>query len=153
MKSIELLHDVQIQTTHWWNKAKEIYGEDRLEGAPFVNFNIRGKVAGKVDIITHEIKYNKILLEENYDAFCSRTIPHEVAHIVAFQLYGSRGHDKYWKKVMIESKNAICGCTCLSQDSMMLLRMLWLLRSCGQPHMAHNDVFYSALVSQCYGNL
>jgi len=38
--------------------------------------------------------------KENYKEFCERTIPHEVAHIIAFQIFGTKGHDYAWRRIM-----------------------------------------------------
>jgi SprT protein len=38
--------------------------------------------------------------KKNKEDFFKRTIPHEVAHLVAFRVFGSRGHCKDWKFTM-----------------------------------------------------
>ncbi|MDA9557487.1 SprT family zinc-dependent metalloprotease [Vibrio sp.] len=68
---------------------------------PSVNFNVKGKTAGKAYLYQNEIRLNLILMHENFDAFCYEVIPHEVAHLITFSLYGKvKPHGKEWKTVM-----------------------------------------------------
>lgn len=53
---------------------------------------------------THKfiIRYNFCLLQQNSASFLQRTVPHEVAHILASAAYGrpAKGHGHYWRHVM-----------------------------------------------------
>ena len=87
---------------------------------PAIRYDIRGTVAGRADIYGWEVKFNPILLMENIDDFINRTVPHEMAHLVDYQLhpenfestvtwvpgYGARRtkrdiHGYTWKSIMI----------------------------------------------------
>lgn len=72
---------------------------------PEVRFDLRGKSAGMV-VFHHKrqplIRYNQTLLQENGEAFIQRTVPHEVAHLVARELHGPsiKPHGKQWREIM-----------------------------------------------------
>lgn len=70
-----------------------------------IKFNLTGKAAGMA-IFPHRanpiIRFNTQLLIENREAFLKRTVPHEVAHVIARGLFGKRikPHGQEWKQVM-----------------------------------------------------
>jgi SprT protein len=70
-----------------------------------VRFDLRGCNAGMASFTPGgppEIRYNRTLLAENPDGFVARTVPHEVAHVVARTLFGAtiRPHGTEWKALM-----------------------------------------------------
>jgi SprT protein len=68
---------------------------------PTVYFNQRGKIAGSARLQINQIRLNPTLLKDNPDRFCQEVIPHELAHLIVFQLYGrARPHGKEWKNIM-----------------------------------------------------
>ncbi|MCE0494135.1 SprT family zinc-dependent metalloprotease [Vibrio salinus] len=70
---------------------------------PEINFRLRGKSAGKAYLQKNEIRLNKRLFSDNYQAFIDEVIPHELAHLVAFQYFGKvKPHGKEWKYIMSE---------------------------------------------------
>lgn len=102
MATMELLDEVKGQVDFWFDLAEEMY--HRSFQRPIVNLNLRGTTAGMAlrRSFEWEIRYNKQLFEENKDKFSKRTVPHEVAHVVANQLAGGRikPHGPWWKNVM-----------------------------------------------------
>lgn len=77
----------------------------RDPGKVIIRFDLTGKAAGMALFPrrgTPVIRYNALLLAENRDDFLKRTVPHEVAHIVARQLFGNRikPHGGEWRQVM-----------------------------------------------------
>lgn len=76
---------------------------------PKIAFDIRGQDAGRayfsVGRLTKrktQLKFNEILLHENEDSFLENVVAHECAHLVAYDIYGSRikPHGKEWKSIM-----------------------------------------------------
>ena len=66
-----------------------------------VVFNPRLRsTAGRAFLETGVIELNQKLFNENKDAFMLDTIPHELAHIVAYQVFADKGHGYGWYSVM-----------------------------------------------------
>ncbi|MGD2117619.1 MAG: SprT-like domain-containing protein [Chromatiales bacterium] len=70
-----------------------------------IQFNQRGTAAGSMKIQSNGeavIRYNRQLLLENPQQFLQTTVPHEVAHLVAYQKYGAsiRPHGAQWRAIM-----------------------------------------------------
>ena len=70
-----------------------------------VRFDLRGKTAGQVRIPArgrYLIRYNLELLKRGGIDFIERTIPHEVAHVLAYHRHGPkiRPHGREWKGIM-----------------------------------------------------
>ena len=57
---------------------------------PTCSFDLRGATAGRANSRTGHVQLNAVLFLENVDAFIARTIPHEVAHLVARKLHRAR---------------------------------------------------------------
>lgn len=75
---------------------------DRQFPLPNIRFDIRGKTAGMALLQRWEIRFNPILLSENDEAFLTDVVPHEVAHLIVYALYGNkaRPHGDEWKFIM-----------------------------------------------------
>lgn len=72
-----------------------------------IRFDLKGRVAGQFRVYPDgsqpTIRINRILLEANLKEVVGQTIPHEVAHLVAFQLYGKgEGHGPRWQAIMTD---------------------------------------------------
>ncbi len=91
------------QTRHYLLLAKQLLQQDFL--FPAINFDLTGKSAGYFKRLPDgscEINYNRQLLNLHTQDFLQRTIPHEVAHLVAYQVHGIRikPHGNEWKSIM-----------------------------------------------------
>lgn len=85
---------------------------------PRVVYNKRGTTAGTANYREWVINLNPVLLMENIDTFIDRTVPHELAHLVVYQVYPEAYqtelvrtrtgykrtkrdvHGSYWQEVM-----------------------------------------------------
>jgi SprT protein len=70
--------------------------------SPKVKFNLKGKCAGQCCFSgTFTLRFNLKLLKENEEDYLKFTVPHEVAHMITYMVYGKvRPHGKEWKNVM-----------------------------------------------------
>ena len=91
------------QTLYFLQLASDAFGENF--DLPEIRFDLSGKAAGYFKCFSNGhclINYNPGLLLKNKDDFIGRTVPHEVAHMVAYLLHGKkiRPHGDEWKAVM-----------------------------------------------------
>lgn len=69
---------------------------------PHIELNLRGQSAGTANLQNNSLRFNKQLLIENKQHFLKQTVPHEVAHLIAYQLFGIviKPHGKEWRYIM-----------------------------------------------------
>lgn len=69
---------------------------------PEVLLNLRGLSAGVAELQKNRLRFNTVLLQENKDAFLKEVVPHEVAHLLAWALYGRgiKPHGIEWQQIM-----------------------------------------------------
>lgn len=71
--------------------------------APTILYNVRGLKAGVAYLERNEVRFNPVLLQENGLEFVNQVVPHELAHILVYQLFGRvQPHGSEWK-IMMES--------------------------------------------------
>lgn len=69
---------------------------------PYVDYRLRGVKAGVAYLLKNEIKLNRTLLMENEMEFIQQVVPHELAHLIVYQVFGRvKPHGKEWRWVMI----------------------------------------------------
>ncbi|HDR0627394.1 SprT family zinc-dependent metalloprotease [Pasteurella multocida] len=74
---------------------------DRTFSMPTVHYNVRGMKAGVAYLQQNEIRLNPILLLENSAAFIQQVVPHELAHLLVYQVFGRvKPHGEEWQRVM-----------------------------------------------------
>ncbi|TYL47863.1 SprT-like domain-containing protein [Marinomonas sp. IMCC 4694] len=68
------------------------------------NFKLKGKAAGMAYLQKNELRFNRFMYEQTPTVFLNTVIPHEVAHLVVFQIYGLsvKPHGKEWQAVMLK---------------------------------------------------
>lgn len=100
MNRVTLLDVCEIEASLCWNRLAKIYGNIGDKPVIILNNRLRTTAArawleeGKVDLCTR-------LLRRYPDEFFTQTLPHELAHIVAYRVFGYTGaHGVPWKKVM-----------------------------------------------------
>ena len=84
-----------------WHKLDMVYD---LSGftCPQVIINRRLKTtAGRSFYTLRKIDLSASLFEEYPDIFIGDTIPHEVCHQVAWDIFQQGGHGEDWKRVMV----------------------------------------------------
>ena len=55
--------------------------------------------AGRAYLQQGIVEFNPSIYEAHVEEFLEDTVPHEVAHVVAYYVFGSTGHDIFWKQV------------------------------------------------------
>ncbi|MEQ5317130.1 SprT family zinc-dependent metalloprotease [Providencia vermicola] len=87
-------------------REKLALAEQKLEQTfpePAVNYKQRGTTAGSAYLKEWEIRLNATLLIENTEKFIDEVIPHELAHLLVYHVFGRKGvapHGKEWKWMM-----------------------------------------------------
>ncbi|SDJ36927.1 SprT protein [Ferrimonas sediminum] len=70
---------------------------------PQIGFTLRGMSAGAAHLADNRLRFNPVLLQENPQAFVDEVVPHEVAHLLVWQLHGRvRPHGREWQRMMAE---------------------------------------------------
>ncbi|WP_256664985.1 SprT family zinc-dependent metalloprotease [Pseudomonas sp. 8AS] len=69
---------------------------------PEVSFKLRGQKAGVAHLTENLLRFNPKLYTENREHFLLQTVAHEVAHLVAHQMFGGRiqPHGEEWQLIM-----------------------------------------------------
>ncbi|MDH2926421.1 SprT family zinc-dependent metalloprotease [Lonepinella koalarum] len=68
---------------------------------PAVSYDVRGLKAGVAYLQQNLIKLNRTLLLENPNEFIHQVVPHELAHLLVYQLFGRvKPHGKEWQGLM-----------------------------------------------------
>lgn len=69
---------------------------------PQVSLKLRGQKAGVAHLHENLLRFNPQLYRENSEDFLRQTVPHEVAHLVAHQLFGDsiQPHGEEWQLIM-----------------------------------------------------
>ncbi|GAB7533096.1 SprT family zinc-dependent metalloprotease [Pseudomonas sp. 3A(2025)] len=69
---------------------------------PVVSFKLRGQKAGVAHLQENKLRFNPQLYQENSEDFLYQTVPHEVAHLIAHQLFGAgiQPHGQEWQLIM-----------------------------------------------------
>ncbi|MFD2229598.1 SprT-like domain-containing protein [Alkalimarinus sediminis] len=91
--------------------ANDYFGKSLA--VPDIRFDLRGKSAGQARFeyqrgyaLTKKakavIRFNRLLMEENPQAFIEDVAPHETAHVIANQLFGRKikPHGPEWQMIM-----------------------------------------------------
>lgn len=87
-------------------RAKLMLAQQKLEQHipdPIINYKQRGTTAGSAYLKEWEIRLNAVLLLENGENFIDEVIPHELAHLLVYRVYGRQGiapHGSEWKWMM-----------------------------------------------------
>ena len=84
-----------------WQVLEELNEEYNAEfDFPKLEWVVCGTTAGRAWLQQWRIQLNEQLCKENTEDFMNDTIPHEVAHLVAYKVFGDDGHGEGWRSVM-----------------------------------------------------
>ncbi|ETX11483.1 SprT protein [Marinomonas ushuaiensis DSM 15871] len=85
-----------------FDKADAFFGNSFKRSS--CNFKQRGRAAGTAHLQKNEIRFNYFMYQQDPEIFISTVVPHEVAHIIVFQIYGGnvKPHGKEWQAVMMK---------------------------------------------------
>ena len=69
---------------------------------PNIKLNQRGRAAGTAYLQRNEVRFNYYMYCQNSERFIENVVPHEIAHLVVFNLYGltTKPHGDEWQQVM-----------------------------------------------------
>ncbi len=81
-------------------RAEQVFS--RAFARPGVRLDLRGTRAGTASPSRRELRFNLQLYRENPEAYHREVVPHELAHLIAYDLHGLRirPHGPEWKMVM-----------------------------------------------------
>lgn len=71
---------------------------------PQVHLDLRGQKAGVAYLYRNLLRFNHQMYLDNHEDFLHQTVPHEVAHLIAHQVYGERirPHGREWQHLMTD---------------------------------------------------
>ncbi len=70
---------------------------------PSTSFKLRGQAAGTAHLQENRLRFNPVLLAQEPEAFLAEVVPHEVAHLLAWQLHGRvKPHGVEWQQLMVK---------------------------------------------------
>lgn len=95
------LHLLQQRIIELYAQAEQFY--QKCFQKPYIRLDLKGETAGQAWIEKRQLRFNPVLLKENRDHFIKQTVAHEVAHLLAYDLYGPRirAHGREWQSVMV----------------------------------------------------
>lgn len=85
----------------WWAKIVAVFPELGTHTRPSIKLNNRLKTtAGRAFFEENYIDLSTELFWEHTLNFTQDTIPHELAHIAAYKVFGDEGHGRGWKMTL-----------------------------------------------------
>ncbi len=98
----KLLRFAEYEAKKWWMEARMAFG-DKIGVMPKIEMNARlTATAGRAFYTLDKCDFSCYLMERDPNYFANNTIPHELAHIIAWRLYRDNGHGKAWKSIALE---------------------------------------------------
>ncbi len=96
------LHQLQNRVIELYTKAEKFFNKQFQK--PYIRLDLKGETAGQAWIEKRHLRFNPVLLKENREHFLKQTVAHEVAHLLAYDIYGSRirAHGQEWQSIMTD---------------------------------------------------
>ncbi|MFK0573607.1 SprT family zinc-dependent metalloprotease [Endozoicomonas sp.] len=119
------LHQLQQRVIELYAQAEKRL--NRRFQKPYIRLDLKGQTAGQAWIEKRQLRFNPVLLNENRDHFLKQTVAHEVAHLLAYELYGPRirAHGREWQSIMM-AVFQLPADRCHSYDTQRSSRRDWL---------------------------
>ncbi|WP_422450842.1 MULTISPECIES: SprT family zinc-dependent metalloprotease [unclassified Endozoicomonas] len=94
------LHQIEQRIIELYQEAERFFQQPFKK--PYIRLDLTGETAGQAWIEKHQLRFNKVLLQENREHFIQQTVAHEVAHLLAYELFGRniRAHGREWQGIM-----------------------------------------------------
>ncbi|SDT94006.1 SprT protein [Pseudomonas pohangensis] len=91
---------IQKRVETCYQQAERFF--QRTFSRPEVSLQLRGQKAGVAHLQENKLRFNPQLYRENQDDFLRQTVAHEVAHLIAHSMFGSRirPHGAEWQQIM-----------------------------------------------------
>jgi SprT protein len=82
-----IMAQVELKIQDGINRATAYFG--REFAFPSISYNLSGKTAGTATYQRNHIRLNAVLLMENTEEFIARTVPHELGHLITWEMYSN----------------------------------------------------------------
>lgn len=69
---------------------------------PKIKIDLKGRCAGWCQFSDFVIRLNSEAVEKYPEKILERTLPHEIAHYIAREVFSERGHGFYWRSVCVK---------------------------------------------------
>jgi len=104
MLNSQLKSELLIVVERCYRTAEQRLG--RQFPRPEVLFNQRGKIAGCALLQKNMLKFHPKIYEQNKAHFLEHVVPHEIAHLLVWQLFGKTApHGRQWQHMMVNVFN------------------------------------------------
>ncbi|RJS94463.1 SprT-like domain-containing protein [Salinisphaera sp. Q1T1-3] len=131
---------VEARAAYWIDRAREITGASaRRLPVPEVRFDLRGRAAGQAVFARRSrrchVRINADLLASHPREMLDETVPHEIAHVVVYRLYGTRAkpHGREWQSLMQAFGVDASPCHALPAEPVRRLKQYRYVCGCDEP--------------------
>ncbi|WP_334014427.1 SprT family zinc-dependent metalloprotease [Alteromonas sp. S167] len=94
-----LKHAIEDAVEHYYKQADSYF--KRYFTRPTLSFRRSGKNAGSAFLQQNRINFHPVLFKENTEAFLTDVVPHEISHLLVWQLFGKvKPHGNEWQSIM-----------------------------------------------------
>lgn len=97
-RSYDIIKAIRDEFNRVDSMARNLFPAYANTSVPSLSFFIKGRCAGRANFMEWTVKINSHMAAQNHDEMVD-TVSHEIAHLVAFVVYGDRGHGAGWKRV------------------------------------------------------
>ena len=81
-----------------WRKAEKHYARSFTRWP--IEWAFKGRTAGTAHLDEQRITLSVEIAMQNQVRFLGRTVPHEIAHAIEWQLWRTAGHGERWQSIM-----------------------------------------------------